>query len=111
MKDTGKARAGFCSTIGFCTSLLLMGGCSLAPGGDKIESLTATLTSTGAADRRSYNDQKAETLLRLPCDISIGAYFRLQNTVQQEALSMLCSGRRTYEATPPLATDVPRSQS
>jgi hypothetical protein len=48
----------------------------------------------------SYNDRKAEVLLRLPCDISLGAYYRLTNSIQQEALVMLCSGRYVGQATP-----------
>ncbi len=80
---------------------LLLSACSLAPHGAEITALATTVAETAAADKRAYNDRKAETLLILPCDISIGAYFRLNNTVQQEALSMLCSGRRSGE-TPPV---------
>jgi hypothetical protein len=74
----------------------------LAPHGAEITTLATTVVETATADKKAYNDKKAETLLALPCDISVGAYFRLTNTVQQEALAMLCSGRRPGEAQPPL---------
>ena len=82
--------------------ILAVGGCSLAPSGEKLEAVANTIVATGISDRQSFNDKKAETLLTLPCDISIGAYYRLSNSVQQEALSMLCSGRRSGETPPPL---------
>lgn len=86
-----------------CVAVVALGGCSLAPGAEKIEAAADTIVATGISDRRNYNDKKAETLLTLPCDISIGAYYRLSNSVQQEALTMLCSGRRLGEPVPTLA--------
>ena len=82
---------------------LTLAGCSLAPFGDKVETAVTTAVETGIDDRKAYNDKKAETLLELPCDISVGAYYRMQNSVQQEALTMLCSGKRPAEPNPPLA--------
>ena len=86
-------------TMAVC-SLLFCSACSLTPAGGQIEAAVTTIADAAISDRRAYNDQKAETLLSLPCDISIGAYFRLTNPVQQEALSMLCSGRRLGEGIP-----------
>lgn len=83
-------------------SLALLGGCSLAPAGGRVESLAVSVVDTAIADRQSFNDKKAETLLVLPCDISLGAYYRLTNSIQQEALVMLCSGRRVAQPVPPL---------
>jgi hypothetical protein len=83
-------------------AMLLLSACSLAPSGGEITALATTAVETAAADRKAYNDQKAETLLTLPCDISVGAYFRLNNTIQQEALAMLCSGRRPGQTPPEL---------
>ncbi len=94
-----------CRQICFATAVALA-GCSLAPGSAKIKTAADTVIATGISDRRSYNDKKAETLLTLPCDISIGAYYRLSNTVQQEALTMLCSGKRPNEIAPPLTETV-----
>lgn len=88
--------------ISILMSLCLSAGCSLVPGSDKVEAAVGAAKTAGLSDRRSYNDMKAETLLALPCDISIGAFYRLANSVQQEALAMLCSGRRTGESEPQL---------
>jgi hypothetical protein len=79
-----------------------LGGCSLLPGGGRLKSAADAIVEAGIADRRSFNDEKAETLLALPCDISVAAFYRLQNAVQQEALAMLCSGRRKNEGAPQL---------
>lgn len=87
---------------------ILLSACSLAPEGGRIEAAATTIVDAGMSDRMSFNDKKAEVLLRLPCDISLGAYYRLANSTQQEALVMLCSGRRVGQPTPPLnlgATD------
>lgn len=76
--------------------------CSLPPGGAQAGRAAAAAVAEGAEDRRAYNDRKAAALLALPCDISVGAYYRLANAVQQEALAMLCSGRRPGEPAPAL---------
>ena len=70
-----------------------------------METAATTIVDAGISDRMSYNDKKAEVLLRLPCDISLGAYYRLTNSAQQEALIMLCSGRRVGQPVPPLSLD------
>lgn len=79
---------------------IFLSGCSLAPNGAQIEAIVDQAVDSAIQDRRAFNDKKADTLLVLPCDISIGAYYRLQNSVQQEALSMLCSGKRPGESDP-----------
>ena len=76
---------------------LAASGCSLAPSGGQIKAAAASFVETAMTDRQDYNDSKADALLRLPCDMSLGAYFRLKSTVQQEALILLCSGRRIGE--------------
>lgn len=85
-------------------ALALLTGCSLAPFGDQANKAVETAIDTGIEDRKAYNDQKASMLLVLPCDISIGAYYRMENSVQQEALTMLCSGKLPGEPAPPLVT-------
>jgi len=72
------------------------------PGAEKVEPAIKAAINTGVSDRRSYNDEEARLLLILPCDISVGAYYRLTNAVQQEALAMLCSGRRNGDNVPSL---------
>ena len=53
-------------------------GCSLAPGGAQAERAVETVIDTGINDRRAYNDKKAEVLPALACDISVGAYGRME---------------------------------
>lgn len=79
-----------------------LSACSLVPHADQVKAVVDTAIDTGIEDRKAFNDKKASTLLALPCDISIGAYYRMENAVQQEALTMLCSGKRPGEAPPPL---------
>lgn len=62
------------------TIILLVAGCSLAPGGEKVQAAATSLLSVGKDDRISYNDQKARVLLVLPCDITVGSYYRLANS-------------------------------
>lgn len=83
-------------------AIAFLPGCSLLPGAEKVETAIKATVDTGVSDRKSYNDEEARLLLVLPCDISIGAYYRLTNAVQQEALAMLCSGRRNGEEVPSL---------
>lgn len=88
-------------------SLCALAGCTAAPFGDKATKAIDTLIDTGISDRKHYNDKKGEVLTVLPCDISLGAYYRMDNTVKQEALQMLCSGRRLGEPTPQLGVGEP----
>lgn len=74
--------------------IVLLEGCSLLPGAGRVETAVKAAAETGVSDRRAYNDEEAKLLLVLPCDISVGAYYRLTNAIQQEALVMLCSGRK-----------------
>jgi hypothetical protein len=57
-------------------------------------------TETGIRDRKAYNDDKAEVLLTAPCDVSLGAYYRIDNPVKQKALRLLCSGRDDGQEVP-----------
>lgn len=87
----------------FAVFLLLfptLTGCTLVPYGKDVVSTVKQAIDTGVSDRKQYNDDKAELLLTMPCDISIGAYFRLDNSTKQEALSMLCSGKKPGEPDP-----------
>lgn len=96
-------RYGTLCILSAMTTSIGLASCSLAPGSEKAEAAVSTAIDAGISDRKAYNDRKAETLLVLPCDISIGAFYRLANTVQQEALTMLCSGRRVGESEPQLS--------
>lgn len=85
--------------------------CSLAPNGAQIEALVTKAVEQGIKDRKDYNDDKAGALLEAPCDISLGAYFRIGNAVKQEGLQMLCSGVRPNEPVKslPVAPEKPAS--
>jgi len=96
------------SILAFAAACLvgtLLSACSLAPGGAQIEKAAVTVIDSATTERKAYNDQKADVLLTLPCDISIGAYYRIENSVKQEALTMLCSGKRPGEPAPSLVTN------
>ena len=82
--------------------LLLASGCSLAPGGAQAERAAVTAVDAAEEEIKAFTDKKADVYLTLPCAISIGAYYRLTNSIQQQALTMLCSGRNQGDATPPL---------
>lgn len=84
--------------------LLILQGCSLAPGGGQAERAVITAVDTAREEIKAFNDKKAEVYTDLPCAISLGAFFRLTNTVEQEALVMLCSGKRPGEPAAPLLT-------
>ena len=83
-------------------ALLTLGGCSLLPGAEKVQSGVKLALDTSISDRKSFNDNEARLLVLLPCDISIGSYYRLTNPTQQEALVMLCSGRKPNDSPFPL---------
>ena len=81
-----------------------LSGCSLVPWGAQAEKAAVTVIDAAEKDRKAYNDQKADVLLTLPCDISIGAYYRIDNPVRQKAVQELCSGRELGQPTPELGS-------
>lgn len=93
-------RPGIQRALFLAGAIAFLPACSLLPGSEKIETAIKTTIDAGVSDRKSYNDEGARLLLVLPCDISIGAYYRLTNAVQQEALTMLCGGRRHGDKAP-----------
>ena len=81
-------------------------GCSLAPGGSQAEGAAVTAIDKAKEDIRAFNDKKADVYMTLPCAISIGAYYRIDNAVKQNALQMLCSGKEIGAPTANLGTGV-----
>jgi len=71
-------------------ALLLLGGCSLVPGGTGAQRAVETVVDTGIIDRRAYNDRKAELLPALACDISIGAYGRMAEGNVKRGVALIC---------------------
>lgn len=70
--------------------LLLLGGCSLVPGGAEAQRAVETVVDTGITDRRAYNDKKAEVLPALACDISLGAYGRMAEGNVKRGVALIC---------------------
>lgn len=102
MSKTDCRRLSVLKRLPLAAFALFVAGCSLAPGGEEIQAAASSLLGAGEADRITYNDQKARVLLILPCDITVGAYYRLANSAHQEAIALLCSGRRPGDPLPPL---------
>lgn len=73
---TGVARA--CAL-----ALLLLGSCTAQQAG-YLEAKTKQIQAT--------HDTTAKGLIAANCAMSLGAYFRLNNEVQQQALAALCGG-------------------
>jgi hypothetical protein len=71
-------------------ALLLLGGCSLVPGGGQAQRAIETAVGTGIDDRRAYNDKKAEVLPVLACDISVGAYGRMVESDIKRGVALIC---------------------
>jgi hypothetical protein len=91
--------------VALAALVLLVGGCSMAPFYAQIKAAGDQAIETAIEDRQDYNDKKVKTLTTLPCDISIGAYYRMDNTTNQKALTMLCSGREPDEPVPSLVPE------
>ncbi len=64
-------------------ALLFLGGCTAQQAG-YLESKTKQIQAT--------HDTTAKGLILANCAMSLGAYFRLNNDVQQQALAALCGG-------------------
>jgi hypothetical protein len=65
-------------------------GCSLIPYGAEAQRAIDTAVDTGIADRRAYNDKKAEVLPVLACDISVGAYGRMAESDVKRGVALIC---------------------
>ncbi len=63
-------------------SLVVLAGCETAQVG----------VQTAVAKKQQFNDGKAQLSLVLPCDITVGAFFRSLNPSQQRAVEALCGG-------------------
>lgn len=74
-------------------ALVIVSGCGLAPGGGQIEAAAVTAIDKGRSEVKAFNDTKAEVYMDLPCAVSLGAYYRLDNAVKQKGLRLLCSGK------------------
>lgn len=48
--------------------------------------------STAIEDRQSFNDTKAKVVSTIPCDMSLGAAMRIEDTRKKSILIELCGG-------------------
>ena len=71
-------------------ALVALSGCSLSPFYAQVRASIDQGIEQAVDDRMEYNDDKAQLILKLPCDISIGAYYRLLNPMQRAGITMLC---------------------
>lgn len=72
--------------------LLALGGCSMFTEYRAAASLAKEGVYTAIEDRKAVNDVKADVLLALPCEASVGAVMRLENERQRAILIELCGG-------------------
>lgn len=70
--------------------LMFLGACTLIPGGNQATKAFDTVIETGVEDRMSYNDKKAAVLSLALCDISIGAYGRMQDGDVKRGVGLIC---------------------
>lgn len=72
--------------------LLSLGGCSMFSEYRAAAALAKEGVYTAVEDRKAVNDVKADVLMALPCDASLGAVMRLENARQRAILIELCGG-------------------
>ena len=73
-------------------ALLALGGCSLAPHYPQLKAIADQGIDTAIQDRKDFNDKKAEVILALPCDVSLGAVRRIGDERKRAILIELCGG-------------------
>lgn len=73
-------------------ALLALGGCSLAPHYPQLKAIADQGIDTAIQDRKDFNDKKAEVILALPCDVSLGAVMRITDARKRAILIELCGG-------------------
>lgn len=74
------------------SALAVLSGCSMLPYYPEVKALARQGVGEAIQDRKNYNDLKAEAILALPCDASLGAVMRLENQRQRAILIELCGG-------------------
>lgn len=72
--------------------LLALGGCSMMPYYSEVKALAHQSVETAIQDRKNFNDLKSEVVLALPCDVSLGAAMRIEDTRKKAILIELCGG-------------------
>jgi hypothetical protein len=67
-------------------------GCSMFPQYEALKAIAHQGVETAIQDRKNLNDLKQDVLLALPCDVSLGAAMRIEDTRKQSILIELCGG-------------------
>lgn len=81
--------------LGGLALLALLGalsGCSMVPYYAEVKAIAHQSVDTAIEDRRKFNDLKAEAILALPCDVSLGAVMRIEDARKRDILIELCGG-------------------
>lgn len=80
------------SALALTALLLAAGGCSMFTEYRAAAAIAKEGVYTAIEDRKAVNDVKADVLLAVPCDASLGAVMRLENARQRAILIELCGG-------------------
>lgn len=74
-------------------ALVALSACSpLIPYYSQVKGIADKAALDTVTERKDFNDKKAIVSISLVCDMSLGAYFRLENQDQKDALATLCGG-------------------
>ncbi len=72
--------------------LAALSGCSMFPYYNEVKAVAKEGVYTAIDDRKAVNDVKADVLLALPCDASVGSVMRLEDARKRAILIELCGG-------------------
>lgn len=67
-------------------------GCSMLPYYNEVKAVAKEGVYTAIDDRKAVNDVKADVLLAVPCDASVGSVMRLEDDRKRAILIELCGG-------------------
>ena len=85
---------------GSILAALLASGCTtLIPGYGAYKAAASGAVDQAITDRMEWNDKKAEVVRALNCDISLGAYARLDDGDVKKGIGLICG---TQPSTPPI---------
>lgn len=66
--------------------------CSLLPHYTQLKAVAEQGVDTAIEDRKDFNDKRAQVAVELPCDVPLGAIFRIADTRKRAILIELCGG-------------------
>ena len=77
----------------------ILNGCTLAPGGQQFTRSVDTAVDTAVNDVQHFNDKMAETIPKLNCAVTIGAYGRMDEGDVKTGLGLMCGLLHTSQPT------------